>query len=191
MKETIKIISVLTIVCSTCAFLLTFVYSSAQEKIELNAKGKVEQALTNLAPEAKQIKEFIVGEDTIYELNDKSNQLIGYGFTAAGQGYQGTIEMMVVVDAKLEHLQGIEIIKSLETPGLGSKIKENSFREQFEDLSIFEKIEYTKDEAIKNNQIKAITGATVSSRAVANILNTRIEKLRTQIKGQKSEDSAR
>ena len=56
MKEVIRITSVLTTVCLICAFLLSFVYGLAHEKIVLNAKKRVEEAITVLAPEAKNIK---------------------------------------------------------------------------------------------------------------------------------------
>jgi Na+-translocating ferredoxin:NAD+ oxidoreductase subunit G len=179
MKETFKIISVLTVVCAVCAFLLTFVYSSAQTKITDNAKDKTRRALKSLAPEAENFEEDTIDGIVIYKLIDKNKKLIGYGFIAAGQGYQGTIEMMAVVDANFDKLQGIEIIKSLETPGLGSKINDSSFRGQFNDLSAATPIECVKEEIMKKNQIKAVTGATVSSRAVTNILNARLKEIRT------------
>jgi len=181
MKELLKIIRVLTIVCVLCAFFLSFTHMLAKEKIEFNAKKRIEDAITNLAPLADEIKEIQIENETIYELFDKNDKLIGYAFLAAGQGYQGKIKIMTVIDRSLKKLTGIEVVESIETPGLGAKIKESSFKNQFGNLTVSKAIECVKGQAQGNNQIEAITGATVSSRAVVNILNKRIEELRKQI----------
>jgi H+/Na+-translocating ferredoxin:NAD+ oxidoreductase subunit G len=182
MKDTIKIISVLTIVCVACAFFLTIVYSKAEPVIKKNAKIKIERALTNLAPLTEKTEKLLIGSDTIYKLLDKNNNLLGYGFSASGQGYQGTIKIMAVIDTGLSKLGGIEIVDSSETPGLGAKIKDASFGGQFKDLTVSSEIECLNTDASAPNQIKAISGATVSSKAVTNILNTRINALKAQMK---------
>ncbi|MCP4653230.1 MAG: FMN-binding protein [Candidatus Omnitrophica bacterium] len=179
MKEVIKIISVLTIVCLVCGFLLSFVYSGASEKIESNTKKAISDAIANLAPFAENIEEIKLGEKIAYKLFDKTGNLTGYAFIAEGQGYQGKIKMLAVIDINLEILEGIEIIESIETPGLGARIQEEFFRKQFQSLSVLPQITYTKDIPENSNQIKAITGATVSSKAVVNILNKRIKELST------------
>ena len=173
MKEAIKIISVLTGVCVICAFLLAFVYKSANKKIQENAQAKVKTAITNLVPEAVKVSEEKIGEEVVYKLFDKNQTLIGYAFGANGQGYQGKISMLVATGTTLDSLKGIEVIDSLETPGLGAKINENSFKDQFKGLGISEAIKLTKESA-SEGQVQAITGATVSSRAVVNILNAKI-----------------
>lgn len=182
MKEVVKITSVLTLVCFICALLLSVVYGLANKKIEINKERRVNEALTTLAPEAARVEKITIGEETIYKLFDQEENLIGYGFIASGQGYQGKIKMMVVGDKSLEYLKGIEVIESLETPGLGAKIQEDPFKDQFKGLKVAEDMVYVKDEVERAGQIKAITGATVSSRAVVNILNTKIKEIRELIK---------
>ena len=181
MKEVVKITSVLTLVCLICALLLSVVYGLVNEKIEINKKKRVEEALTILAPQAARVEEITTEGETIYKLFDQDKNLIGYGFIASGQGYQGKIKMLVVSDKSLEHLEGIEVVESLETPGLGAKIQEDPFKSQFKNLGVSEDMVCVKNEITKKGQIKAITGATVSSRAVVNILNTRIKEIRKLI----------
>ncbi|MFH1504348.1 MAG: RnfABCDGE type electron transport complex subunit G [Candidatus Omnitrophota bacterium] len=181
MKESFKIISVLTSVCVICAFLLAFVYGSAKEKIAFNAEKAINDAITTLAPEAKDIEELILENNTVYKLFNNGNICIGYAFLAQGQGYQGKIQILSVTNPEFKKLLGIEIIDSVETPGLGAKIKESQFKEQFKGLNIDKNLECLKTEPEKNNQIQAITGATVSSMAVVNILNKKIEKLKILI----------
>lgn len=178
MKEVVRITSVLTLVCIICALLLSVVYGLANKKIELNKRQRVGDALTTLAPEATRVEKITIEEETIYKLFDQEENLIGYGFIASGQGYQGKIKMLVVSDKSLEYLKGIEVVESLETPGLGARIQEDAFKDQFKNLSIKEEMTYIKGEIKKDGQIKAITGATVSSRAVVNILNAQIKKIR-------------
>jgi electron transport complex protein RnfG len=183
MKESLRITSILTIVCVICAFLLSYVDGLASKKIALNAEKRIQDSIHALAPSTKEIKEIKTKEkEVIYKLFDDKNKLLGYAFIAQGQGYQGTIKMLVVIGPDLSRLEGIEVVESVETPGLGAKIQDVFFRKQFKDLSVAEPIECIKEKPVKDNQIEAITGATVSSRAVVNILNKRIEELRSQIK---------
>lgn len=170
MKETIKIITVLTFVCVICAFFLALVQGLAEENIKLNAAKNIKNAISNLAPEYSTIEEVVLAEEIIYKLKDKQGMIIGYAFSAEGQGYQGKIKILAVADPYLSRLEGIEIVDSIETPGLGAKITEKPFSEQFKNLG-FSALD----------QVQSITGATISSRAVVNILNKRILKLKKQI----------
>ena len=197
MKEIVKIITVLTVACLLCAFFLALVQNLAEDKIELNAKGKIAKAISNLAPDYVSLEEIIVDQDIIYKLRDKQAKPIGYAFSAQGQGYQGKIKLLSVINLDLTQLSGIEIVESLEIPGLGAKIQEEPFKSQFHKLYLKGTIECVKAGSVDSpkvgatsqatklslaSQIQAITGATVSSRAVVNILNQRIESLKQQIK---------
>lgn len=185
MKEVVRITSVLTLVCLICAFLLSFAYTLAHEKIVLNSKKRVQEAISILAPKAKDIKKIVLEDEEIYKLFDIKGNLIAYAFTARGQGYQGKIKMLVVSDLSLEHLRGIEVIESLETPGLGAKIQEGPFKSQFKNLKIGEGLTCVKGEVETAGQIRAITGATVSSQAVVNILNKQLKQIKKLIEAEK------
>jgi Na+-translocating ferredoxin:NAD+ oxidoreductase subunit G len=181
MKEVIKISTTLTLICLVCAFLLALAYNAAERPIALNQKKAIQESIAVLAPQAtKQEKAKINGKD-VWELY-QGNNLIGYAVIVSGQGYGGEIKMMTIVDTALKQIKGIEIIESNETPGLGSKIQEKDFRDQFKNLKVIEPIEYTKEKPTKPNQIQAITGATISSKSVVKILNKEIEELRDKIK---------
>ncbi len=160
-----------------CAFFLSFVYDKAQIKIKENKKKDIEDAISKLMPEASAEK-IEIDNEQIYRLSNKKNGLLAYAFIASGQGYQGKIKMLVVVDSSFKKLEGIEVLESIETPGLGAKIQEKRFKNQFNGLDVSSPIEYVQGSPDKDNQIAAITGATVSSRAVTNILNKKIEELK-------------
>ncbi len=185
MREVVKITSVLTTVCLVCAFLLSFVWGLSHKKIAFNAERRVEEALSILAPQAAEIREAHIDEELIYKLFDQNESLIAYAFIASGQGYQGKIKMLVVAEASLNRLVGIEVVESLETPGLGAKIQEDFFKQQFANLSLKGEIVCRKGVLDGPGQIKAITGATVSSQAVVNILNQRLKQIREVIKAER------
>ena len=68
---------------------------------------------------------------------------------------------------------GFEVLESKETPGLGDKIfKDAEFQENFKDLAVNpEIIPVKKGEKANNNEVEAITGATISSKAIVRLLN--------------------
>jgi len=181
MRDNIKIIGVLTFVCFLCALTLSLVARAAKDRIAFNEKKAVEGAIFNIVPGCKNIKEIRVGKDVLYKIINKKGELIGYGFLSQGQGYQGKIKIMTVINPSFKKLLGIEIIDSQETPGLGARINEHFFKDQFKGLNIAVPIEWTKTKPAKNNEIKAITGATISSKSVVNILNKTIDELRSEV----------
>ncbi|MCM8823220.1 MAG: FMN-binding protein [Candidatus Omnitrophica bacterium] len=181
MIKNIKIVAVLTFTCLLCAFLLSLVNILARDETEKNQRREIEEAIFNLSPLTKRIEKFILDNDNVYRLLDQDNKLVGYGFIAQGNGYQGTIKILVVANQSLDELEGIEIIESSETPGLGGRIKEGLFKDQFKKLKVQPQIECIKDGTKKANQIQSITSATISSKAVVNIVNQKIKEIRDNI----------
>ncbi|MBT3275174.1 MAG: FMN-binding protein, partial [Spirochaetales bacterium] len=99
----------------------------------------------------------------------------GYVFPAFGPGLWGEIEAVVGFDENLARITGVDFIKQNETPGLGARISEEWFRSQFRGKTgpftrVPEGTETTSDV-----EFDAITGATITSTAVENILNDTIE----------------
>ncbi|MCA1809010.1 MAG: RnfABCDGE type electron transport complex subunit G, partial [Lentisphaerae bacterium] len=105
---------------------------------------------------------------TFYRARQKG-QFAGAAFEASSdQGYSGTIRIMAGVSAD-DKVSGVAIIEQMETPGLGARIAEPSFTSQFRDRAIqATKWAVTKD----GGDINAITGATISPRAVVEALKT-------------------
>ncbi|MBN2483216.1 MAG: FMN-binding protein [Candidatus Omnitrophica bacterium] len=182
MKDNLKIISVLTIITVICGFILAFVFTSAQGKIQENQKQAIYRAITTIVPEAENIQEKTYGEDLVYELKDKNGEFLGYAYVTDGQGYQSTISILFAVDKDIRDILGIDIIESVETPGLGSRITEDAFKDQFKNVPLAGIFEVVKELPQNPHQIQAITSATVSSRAVVSIVNAGIEKLKAILK---------
>lgn len=178
MKVYIKVVLVLTIVSLVSGGLLSLADKCFRQKIADNQTKAVTDGI--LAIESKTAKTEKI-EENLYKIFDQNDDLIGYAVLTKGQGYQGPIKILYCVDKDSTKLLGIEIIDSTETPGLGAKIKDKDFRDQLKDLSIEREITYTKAKIETAGQIKAITGATISSKAVVNIINNSIKKIKEKL----------
>jgi electron transport complex protein RnfG len=99
--------------------------------------------------------------------------LVGYAIVGEGAGFQDTIRLLFGFDPRRQRVVGLEILESRETPGLGDRIyKDPAFLAAFRDLAVAPTIELVQRGASAPNQVDAISGATISSRSVVNIVNT-------------------
>ncbi len=109
---------------------------------------------------------------------------IGWVFKCEGSGFADKIKLVLAVDAGFEELRGFGVLASNETPGFGDQIKLPSYRNQFVGKPAVELVLVKTGTPDKNDpKIVAISGATVSSQAVVDIIN----KFVTQIKNEMQE----
>jgi len=119
-------------------------------------------------------------EPVVYGGYGEQGGFVGYAMPGAGPGFQDTVALLYGYKPTEKLVVGMEILESRETPGLGDKIyKDAEFVGGFSALSTEPEIvavkKGTKSQA---NEIDAITGATISSKAVVRIINeTHIEWL--------------
>ena len=101
---------------------------------------------------------------------DASGEAMGYVVTVTSkEGYGGEIKISTGIDAE-GTVKGISILSISETAGLGMKATEEEFQSQFRDKAV-EQFEYTKSGASADNQIDALSGATITTNAVTNDVN--------------------
>ena len=118
----------------------------------------------------------------IYKALDKQGNCAGFAFIAAGAGFADKIELVVAVDAKCEKLLSFNVLSSNETPGFGNKMKNDSFRNQFKGAPAGKLLLVKIGDAGKiDNEIVAISGATVTSTAVINIFNKSVISVKEQL----------
>jgi electron transport complex protein RnfG len=103
---------------------------------------------------------------------------IGWVVKSAGQGYADRIELLVGIDADAQRISGLYILDQKETPGLGNKVAEIAWREQFKGKTAVGELVVTKSGATAPEEIDAVTGATISSRSVVQIVNTALGDVR-------------
>jgi len=104
-----------------------------------------------------------------------SGKTAGYIFTTSADGYKRKIKTMVGIDAK-GAVTGVEIVEIYDTEGLGTKVKEVVFLNQFKGKT--EKITITSSSARKN-EVQAVTAVTISSSAVVKAVNLALELYKT------------
>jgi len=185
MREMLKMILVLSMICGLSGLTLATVRQATSERIE-------EQIMTFVqGPSLEQIfsdydnnpvkdrKTFVLpnGPVTVFPAM-KNGKLSGVAFETFGKGYGGNIGVMVGFSTDGSRLEGIGITTLKETPGLGARIVEPEFRDQFKNLP-------TINIALKKEggQISAISGATISSTGTVAAVNDAV-KIFQQIKDQ-------
>lgn len=114
---------------------------------------------------------------TVYEARYQDD-LRGYVVKTGGQGYADRIELLLGLNADLDSISGLFVLEQKETPGLGNKIIESKWRSQFLKQKVSPPLKVTKDGAAAPGEIDAVTGATISSRAVTAIVNNAISALK-------------
>ena len=191
----------LSLVAGISGFLVVLTYQITLPLIEENKRIAIERALFKVIPGAVARHDFMVtaqgivatddsaGEGTlVYAGYDEQGQLMGIALEAAAQGYQDVIRLLYSFDPACQCIRGIEVLKMAETPGIGDKIsKDPRFRENFVALDARLKA-YGSGLAndivmVKHGtkaepwQIDAISGATISSRAVARMINDSAQRM--------------
>lgn len=115
--------------------------------------------------------------NTVYDAEDQDGKTLGWVFDVTNtEGYGGDVELMAGIadeDGSLV-LNGISFLSLSETAGMGMKAKDASFLNQFQGMPADELIEYTKNGKSADNEIDAISGATVTTSAVTKAVNAAI-----------------
>lgn len=155
-------------------------------KIEQNKIAKMDNLMKGLITDANSFEVAVkdanmpgdkgqVVKTNIYKALDKKGDNIGFAYVATGGGFADKIEIIIAVDANCGKFLGFQVLSANETPGFGDKMKTDSFRNQFKGAPAgqFSLIKIGKLETI-DNEIVAISGATVTSTAVVNIFNKSI-----------------
>jgi electron transport complex protein RnfG len=154
LKKFFPIISV-TVVVFIAVALLGLTDNLVRDKIEWQKEQKIQRMLFEIFPN---MTEHTL-EGDIYMIYSNGAE-IGFAFLAVGKGYGGLIDILVGLENETT-IKGVTIVSHLESPGLGARITESVFTNQFTGLNI-DDVVLTRDDG----EIDAITGATISSRAV-------------------------
>ncbi len=123
------------------------------------------------------------GQKTSYTLYRvaQDDKVDGWVVKAGGQGYGDKLELLIGTDADVQKITGLFVLEQKETPGLGNKIAEPQWRNQFVGKSTDTPLEVVKGKGQGPATIDAITGATISSRSVTGIVNATIANLRGRL----------
>ena len=171
MKDFLKLAGTLCIITFLAAALLCGVNAMTEDQIAANAVKKRDDAM----------KAILTSADSFNEINESifvgvsGDETVGYCVTVdAPGGYGGDISMMVGFNAD-GSISGIEILSHGETAGLGANCTSDSFKSQFAGKTA--PVAVIKGAAASSSQFSAITGATITSRAIEKGVNNAYEAL--------------
>lgn len=178
MKEITSLTVKLLLICGIVAALLAGVNMVTEPIIAANNQKTFESAMAQVLPDAGGFvpvetegfspTESGVTLDSVYRAENG-----GYVVsTVCAEGYGGDVSVMVGITADLKIHQA-KIMSMSETPGLGAKAAQPDFINQYSGLS--GGIQVIKNSAPTGNQVEAISGATVTSKAVTKAVNAALE----------------
>jgi len=162
------------------------IYEATLPTITENKARELREAVFKVLPGVSQMQALVYRDDelivveapdkdepVVYGGYDEQGDFVGYAMPAAGPGFQDTIAILYGYKPAEKIVVGMEVLESRETPGLGDKIyKDAVFVGGFSALSVEpEIIAVKKGTKSQPNEIDAITGATISSKAVVRIIN--------------------
>jgi len=110
--------------------------------------------------------------------------LEGWVLPAVGQGFADRIELLIGLDAELSTITGLYVLDQKETPGLGDYISRKDFRSHFQGRPTDTLLVAVKSEPRASHEIRALSGATISSQSVCTIVNRAIANLKKPIRQQ-------
>ena len=171
MKEMIRYGFILAVICIVAGGLLAGMNSLTKARILAQAQTEEENSLKEVFSEGADFEAVKSQEEVIYyKALDRQGRLAGVAFKTSGKGYSSIIETMVGM-LNDGTITAIKVLSQNETPGLGAQVSESKFTDQFANKSV---------QALSD--VEAITGATISSRAVIDSVEKKAEEIKGLIK---------
>lgn len=166
---------VLLAISVVVALLLAFTNSITKDKIAANKIQEQNVAKQEVLAAATQFTETEFTDETglvkaIYEGTDGSGNMVGWCASVTTFGYGGEIELMVGIFPD-GTVSGMKVVSHSETAGLGAKAAELAFSSQFIGAPADGTLSVIKSGTPKENEIMALSGATITSRAVKDGVN--------------------
>lgn len=185
-NKIVRLAVVLLGITAVTGIILGGVYTMTLKPIAAVQQQQKMEALSATMPGAKDFRQVEVKNDKsdlIKEINEGSDgsNVVGYNFTVTPKGYGGLITLVVGID-KEGTVKGIKILSLSETPGLGMKSTEPAFSGQFKDKKA-DTLTVVKTAPASAGEIQAISGATITSRAVTLGVNSALDYWRSAISG--------
>ena len=198
MNKILKSVLFMFIITLVFTSLVTAVKLFNDDRIEVNREIKLQRTVLKvlgvenpetLKPEKvimifnSRIRQEKLKNKTLYIYNDENGEgITGYAFSVDGPGFWGPVYAMAAVNREATRLLGVSFYRHTETPGLGGRISEDWFSDQFEglDLKLSDKYKqyfYLTAEGDKKeeNELDAVTGASGTSKAVELFLNRELK----------------
>lgn len=158
---TVRMVVILAAICTGIALLLSVVNMLTENVIAENVVKEQNKAVLSIFPDGEEVKEYTLDSgETVFAII-KDGGIIGCCVNSVGSGYGGDINLMVGIDTDGK-VSGISFVSMSETPGVGTKVKGEGFVSQFLGLG---------ENAVIGGNVDGISGATFSSKGVAEAVN--------------------
>lgn len=200
MSKIVKNTLILTAITVVSGLLLGVVYGITKEPIaeaQENTKQEAYRSVLSDASSFETMEDFDAADaasileengyssDEITEVAegiDDSGETVGYVVNVMShEAYDGDLEVSVGIAAD-GTVKGIEMLSISETAGLGMKADEAEFKDQFKDKNV-EKFTYTKSGESGDDKIDAISGATITTNAVTNAVDSALVYFQNELGG--------
>ncbi len=171
MREMIKMVVVLTVLCTFSGGLLAAIRSGTKDKIEYQqlkfVKGPAIKSILQGASNDPIVDRFKLKDGKIersFFVGVFDGKASAAAFESFGKGFGGDIGLMVAINLDNDNIIGVGVTTHSETPGIGSRAKTDpTFASQFKGLSIKDAFKVKPD----GGQVDTVSGATVTSRGLA------------------------
>ena len=190
----LRMVLTLALAGALAGLLLSSVHGWAQPRIDAHHAAVLRTAILEVLADPQHYETLYVvddalaaqapaGADTsaldrVHVGFDAAGGIVGFAIEGAEPGFQDVIRLLFGYDAGANRLIGMRVLESKETPGLGDKIeKDSAFVREFRGVAA--PLAGVKSGAGDgtDNEVDMITGATISSRAIIDIINHRLERL--------------
>jgi len=185
--SSLRLVATLALAGLLSGLALAGAYQITKPTIDANKARALQRAVFEVVPGATRMEKWardgerLVPADEgapaapgaiVFAAFGEGDRFLGYAIEGEGAGYQDTIRLLVGYDPAARRVIGMYVLDSRETPGLGDRIyKDAAFVGNFADLAVDPGIVLVKGGRTADNQVDAITGATISSRAVVRIVS--------------------
>lgn len=169
-KQVLKPVLILLALCLVIAAAVSVTNYYTADKVAAQAEAKITENIALLLPGTASTAETECDAFLYFDCTDANGTALGRAYLIDAKGYGGPISLMVGIKSD-GIVSGISILASSETPGLGKKAEDKAFYGQFSNKDV-DSFTVIKGAANTEDQISAISGATISSRAITNAVNT-------------------
>jgi len=182
LREIIKLGLILLLITSISAVVLGLTNSITEEKIEDAENLVSEEARKAVLPGAEkfvkedstEINEIVKdnsGVLEVYKGMNSNDELLGYAIKTSSSGYGGDVEVITGISND-GIITGMNVVSHQETPGLGANATGEEFQSQFKEIPTEKDITVVKSEPQNEDEVQALTGATITSNAVVKGVNS-------------------
>ncbi|MBP3600237.1 MAG: FMN-binding protein [Clostridia bacterium] len=174
-NDIIKPVAVLLAICVIIPLALAVTNKVTKNRIEQLARSNEKETMLELI-KAEKFPEYAYSEGDIafeYNVAKKDDEVLGYIFVTSAKGYGGDVSVMTAVGTDGKIIEIAITDASGETPGLGQNVKKEKFYSQYAGKS--DGVTVVKNGAGGKDTVVAVTGATVSSRAVNKAVSQALE----------------